>query len=491
MKKTIPHPASCIGAKRHHPASRIRAKHAILPLMLLFIVFVAGCKKSSSDDTNTFTGYTETLYTNPADNQIYAVDSAGFKAVFMGPKDANGLPTAITQALVDAPDKDPQHKLLLNFNGDGTVSQISNPTMGYMNFTYVNDTTIVIKLTLADTLGSFQITFNPQKHRKSLGDCGCGKKKPAVTGPKRSDIFTAHKSLETTTRSKRALSSNIQHPTSNILHLTSVQGTITATYNPGGEYVAGLTMSAQYVTDNGKTGVVQVVPWSQDGVFTYSLPDNPAPPPPSGFSAKIKFLLNAMCWGQTPKGLTREGICGEFAQGGPNPGTLVCDAMLGAYLFLCRASTATKVSQEVFDLYTSSKVTITITAQSPVFASQSKTVDFIPSGGTLSDVAFMYNGAASFSSVNTDPESPVAKEGYTITAVLTQTGAGGTVTVRLSMIGSDNYTKSQDFQVEPGGSCQLSIPGGAQGVRDDITAQIITGFPPLPGQLIRLHLIFQ
>ncbi|MCX6282850.1 MAG: hypothetical protein NTW31_01225, partial [Bacteroidetes bacterium] len=190
-----------------------------------------------------------------------------------------------------------------------------------MNFSYLNDTTIVIKLSLPDTLGSYQITYNPKKHLKSGHDCGCSKPKPPVGGPRRPDIFTSHKVSGVVIRSIKPL--NSYRPGS-----ANVHATITAVFNPGGEYVTGLTMSGQYVTDNGKTGVVQVVPEDQEGVFTYSLPNNPAPPPPCGFSEKVKFLLNALCWVQAPKGLTREGICGEFYSTGPSIGSMACETML-------------------------------------------------------------------------------------------------------------------------------------------------------------------
>jgi hypothetical protein len=402
----------------------------------------------------------------------------------MGPKDASGMPIAITQALVDATDKHPEHKLLMNFNSDGTLSQISNPTMGFMNFTYINDSTIVVKLTLTDTLGSYQVVYNPKKQTKSAGDCKCSKKRNPVTGPRRDD------NVNLSTRFEPSVGTNppifAYRPKA-----TSVQGNITAVYDPGGQYVTGLTVSAQYVTDQGKKGAVQVTPGSEDGVFIFTMPDNPAPPPPSGFSAKVQYLLNALCWGNIPKGLSMDGICGLLYSEMPNPGSVVCQTMLNAYLLICRASSSQKVSQEIFDLYTSSNITISITAQSSVLAAQTKHIEFIPSGGNLVDVQFTFSGAASFSKVYTVPEAPVAKQGYNIVAILNQTGASGTVPVRLSMRGSDGYTKSLDFEVPSGGNCQLDIPGGAKGVRDDITAQIITGSPPLAGQIVKLHLIFQ
>jgi|GEM_PF-976191 hypothetical protein len=458
--------------------------YAMSLVVLFLFLLTPGCNKND-DNQNTFTGYTETLYTNPADNQICSIDSAGYQMTIMGTKDVNGLPTAITQALIDAPDKNPQNRMLMDFNTDGTLSQISNPNLGYMNFNYVNDTTIVIKLTLSNNLGLYQISYNPKKHTKSLGGCGCSKNISPVKGPMRPETVPVKKNIASAWTGGRHVLPN--RPKSG-----NVKGNITAIYDQGGEYVTGLTLSAQYITSNGKRGVVPIQQGSQDGVFTYYLPDNPAPPPPSGFSDKVQYLLNALCWGNAPKNITREGICGYFTMGDtPDPGSMLCNTMLGAYLFICQASTATKVSQDVFDLYTASSITITIAAQSPILASQTKTVQFIPSTGVLSDVQFTFSGAATFSRVYTDPESPEAKEGYIINALLTQTGSSETVTVRLSMIGSDGYTKSDDFQVVAGGSCQLSIPGGAQGVRDDITAQIITGANPLPGQKVMLHLIFQ
>lgn len=456
----------------------------LLPGLILTLL-IPECKKDKSSETttpSTANVYTETFFSNPGDNQIYQVDSAGRKLILMGPKDATGMPLAITQVLVDAADMNPDHKLLMNFNDDGTVSQISNPTMGFMKFNYVNDTTVVIILSLPDTLGSYQATFNPKKF-KSTGDCGCGKKKQPVTGPKRSDNIKYHRVAEVIAKVPPPFTP--YQPKS-----TNVKANITATYDPGGNYVTGLAMSAQYVTNDGKTGTIQVQNGSTDGMFTYELPDNPAPPPPTGFSSKVYNLFNKLCYGSIPIGLGKEAICGALAPETAGVGFVACEAILTTYIWLCRANTAVKVGSFAYDIYTATKVTITITAQHPTLASQTKTVDFTPSGGTLPDVAFKFNGAAAFSTVYTDPTAPVALEGYVIVAVLSQTGSGS-IPVRLSMVGTDGYTNSEDYQVDPGGSCQLYIPGGAQGVRDDITARIITGLPPLAGQLVKLHIIFQ
>ncbi len=452
----------------------------IFSALLLTLLFPA-CKKNSDNNTNPDV-YTETFFTNPGDNQIYEVDSAGRKAILMGPKDANGLPVNVTQALVDAPDMNPNHKLLMDFNEDGTVKQISNPAMGFMTFNYVNDTTIVIRMTLPDTLGSYQMTYNPNK-TKSKGDCGCGKKKAPVTGPKRADVMTLS--------NPRGINVKPLPPfTPGQPKSTNVKANITATYDPGAAYVTGLAMSAQYVTDEGKSGAIQVENGSQDGVFTYSMPDNPAPPPPSGFSAKVYNIFNKLCYGSIPIGLGKEAICGALAPETAGIGFVVCEVALTTYIWLCRANTAVKIGSYVADIYSSSKVTITITAQHPTLAPQSKQVEFVPSTGTLPDVAFSYIGSAIFDNVYTAPDVPNALQGYTIVAILSQTGTG-TVPVRLSMVGSDGYTKSEDFQVAPGGDCQLYIPGGAQGVRDDIRAQINPGSPPLPGQLVKLYVVFQ
>ncbi len=254
-------------------------------LITVFLIF--GCKKNSDNENEEPKEYTETIYSNPEDNQILEVDSAGRKIILMGTKDATGLPLTVTQALVDAADMNPDHRLLMDFNPDGTVSQISNPNLGIMSFTYVNETTTVVRFTLPDTLGSYQMSFNP-KNVKLTGDCGCGKKKSPVTGPMRNKVEIPPVRVQNSQSSGSA--ANLFRPEAS----DAIEAVITATYGTGGSFVKGITMSATYVTNEGKKGAVQVKPGYTDGVWGYSMPDNPAPPPPSGFKAAAYSLFNKL-----------------------------------------------------------------------------------------------------------------------------------------------------------------------------------------------------
>jgi len=452
-----------------------------LVIFAVMAVFYISCKKDSSSSGNTDTSVNETLCINPEDPQIIQIDSAGRKLVIMGVKDATGLPISGNQALVDAPDLDPGKRMLMQFTPDGTLFQASSPKLGIMTFNYVSDTAVVIKLTLPDTNGTYQMTWNPQKTKSLKGGCGCGKKKDPVKGPMRADkvvLPVSNGTVETAYHPvfiKQTKSANLQ-------------GNITATYVPGGQYVTGLTVSGTYTTDQGKTGAMPVTSGSPDGVFYYEVPANPAPPPPSGFKAAAYSIFNKLCYGSIPLGLAKETICGAFIETGI--GFAACEVILTSYVWLCRMNTAYKVGSFTYDWYTAGSVSVTFTAQHPALPLKTQTVTINPSNPLLPSVAFTYDAMATFADVYTVPSSPMASEGYTITAILNNVGPA-TSTVRLSMVGTDGYTKSEDFDVAPGGSCQLGIPGGAQGVRDDITAQIITGAAPLQGQIVHLHLIFR
>lgn len=451
-------------------------------IMVLFLstLLMPSCKKKSNDETPESHGYTETIFSNPMDNQILGIDSAGHQLILMGPKDAEGMPIAITQALVDAIDGNPQHRMLMDFNPDGTVSQISNPNLGIMAFNYVNDTAWVITMTLPDTLGSYQITFNPTKV-KSSGDCGCGIKEPPVNAPRRSETITYLPGFEPVSAQKQMFKPyNPKAP--------AIDAVITATYANGGNFVKGIQMAGTYLTSNGKTGAVQCTPGSTDGVWGYSMPDNPAPPPPAGFTGMAYSLFNKLCYGAIPIGLGRSAICSMFAPTGV--GYAACHVIVSTYVWMCRANTAVKVGTFVYDIYSAESVTITLTAQHPTLPVKKQTVTFIPSSPSLPNVDFLYESNAMFADLHTEPAAPVALSGYTIVATLSDVGTEP-VTVRLSMVGSDGYTQSADFQVSPGGSCQMGIPGAEQGVRDDITARINPGSPSLPGQLLYHHIVFQ
>jgi len=86
------------------------------------------------------------------------------------------------------------------------------------------------------------------------------------------------------------------------------------------------------------------------------------------------------------------------------------------------------------------------------------------------------NGKPKIRSLDLSPSSPAASQGYTINVSVYCLPIGSTVT--LSMVGTDGYTKTSSFPItsasQSGGKFSISIPGGAKGVRDDVTAKVTT-----------------
>ncbi len=86
------------------------------------------------------------------------------------------------------------------------------------------------------------------------------------------------------------------------------------------------------------------------------------------------------------------------------------------------------------------------------------------------------NGKPKIRSLELTPSSPAGGQGYAIKVAVYCLPIGSTVT--LSMVGTDGYTKSSSFPIstaaQSAGNFSLSIPGGAKGVRDDVTAKVTT-----------------
>lgn len=86
------------------------------------------------------------------------------------------------------------------------------------------------------------------------------------------------------------------------------------------------------------------------------------------------------------------------------------------------------------------------------------------------------NGKPKIRSLELSPSAPAAGQGYTIKVAVYCLPVGSTVT--LSMVGTDGYTKSNSYPItsasQSAGNFTLSIPGGAKGVRDDVTAKVTT-----------------
>lgn len=88
------------------------------------------------------------------------------------------------------------------------------------------------------------------------------------------------------------------------------------------------------------------------------------------------------------------------------------------------------------------------------------------------------DGAAAINSFTTSPANPDPYQSYRATAELSCMPAG--VTVRISVVGSDDFTTSNDLVVEadnPNPIITLNVPGGAAEVKDTITVEVVNGIP--------------
>lgn len=447
----------------------------VVPVILGTVLF-SGCKKKT-DDTPSSGTVTETLFVNPGDDRIISLDSAGRKVVYMGTKDATGMPLTITQALVDAPNKDPENRTLIKFDELGRVKNLSSKNEGFMEFNYVNDTTVVIIYTQPNNLGTFQLSFNPKKPTKS-GGCGCdGVKLPAVRLYPERNPLTAPAVDKTAYRPADNFPVKPSKP--------AADGNIYLMYNMTGNPVTGGIVTGTYQTAEGKTGDVMIKDGDGPGNFKYTLPFAPAPPPPSGFSQKAYSLLNLICIGALPVGL---GI-GKICAGTLTPMTIAtCTAILTAYVWICRTNTIKNVGNFVVDFFTT-EATVYITVKHPIFPTRMKEGTVKPSQGIYPEMNFGYDDYALIKDLYTTPADPDPSQGYVITARI-ENGIPGQDQVKLYMIGTDGYTKTETFTLDASGMCSMSIPGAEQGVRDEITAEVLNYNPPRPGQSKTITIVF-
>ncbi len=73
------------------------------------------------------------------------------------------------------------------------------------------------------------------------------------------------------------------------------------------------------------------------------------------------------------------------------------------------------------------------------------------------------------------PASPAASQGVTVYARVTPAVAG--VDLRMHIIGTDNYSKTETNKTNQEGIASMYVPGGAAGVRDTITVTVVsTGY---------------
>lgn len=444
---------------------------------LAITIAYTGCSKDEVNPPPEDKGFTETYYSNPGDPKILTLDSAGRKVTYLGVKTVNGMPTSITQALVDAPDLNPLNQTLIQFDAQGRVSSLSSPAGGMMGLTYVSDTSVVIVFNLPDNQGAFQTSFNPLKPTKSKG-CNCDESSGTV--------FTRRQETSAIVPFKDWYQAR-QLKSSTLLNAASGSGNIYAQYNVSGSGVSGLNVTATAEASDKSISAVAVEAGEQIGAFRYILPTTPAPPaPPAGYGDKALELMNKVCLGAIPLGLAKHQICLRMV----NPIAIVkCEAILTAYVWLCRANTGRRIGNYVKDSYSAEQIKVTITAQHASLPTKTMSVTAKPSMGTFPEANFYYDDYCVLSQLYTNPADPDPEQGYTITAKA-ENFIAGVDQVTLSMIGTDGYTKEQTFTLDASATCSMFIPGAAQGVRDDITATVLTSGNPMAGQVRKISIIF-
>jgi hypothetical protein len=95
-----------------------------------------------------------------------------------------------------------------------------------------------------------------------------------------------------------------------------------------------------------------------------------------------------------------------------------------------------------------------------------------PAAGPFPDLTIHVIDMSRIASLTLSPSSPAAGQGYTATAVIGCALVGDWATI--SMVGTDGYTQSEDFDVTTEGnqSFSITVPGAVEGVKDTVTVTL-------------------
>lgn len=445
------------------------------------ILIQSGCSLIKEDEEEPG-GYTQTIYSNPDDGVILELDSAGRKVIYMGEKDAQGLPVSITEAVVYGEDLTEESQTLISFDALGRATSLFSQANGMMTLEYVSDTQVVIVYTLPDTYESYQLTFNPENPKK-LGDCGCPESGYGENKEYQKREMTQNASQGNPPEVYESYS-RIGKPKST----SELEGKIYTFFNQTVNPVTGTKVHGSYVRENDaeqrKYGL-KVTEGDQPGQFYYYFPSNPAPAPPPGFSDKAQSLLNGVCLGAIPVALAKHQICLRLV----NPLVILkCEAVLTAYVWLCRANTGKNVGNFIYDSFTAENVDLSVVSLHPSLPTKSAEATAKPATGHLPDINIVYDAFAVIGSLYTSPSDPDPEEGYTIYCKVLN-GIPGVDQLKISMYGTDGYSQEETYNLDAGMTCTMFIPGGAEGVTDEITAEVISA-DPQPGQTNTIFVIF-
>ncbi len=394
-----------------------------------------------------------TLMTNPTDSELLkAVGADGTQVQYFGGRDAVGKPTGISSAVVTAPDKevtiiafDPQSRPVRMVADNGTIFQLA----------YLDNGEAVVTAIAPDGSTQVNTQFKLNQGALATGFLLSPKAMAAQAGTSNINV--------------RVLRCGAGVTDASVVVYLSKPGDILLSWQGPAEHAGGGRYTASLPTNlnpplNGETlrAAAEELAGHLGGLCDVL-----------SASGHPEFYLTSMCPAIGAALTTVTGPGGVAIAS-------ACTAVGGAVIAYCKtlgeggvpgqASLAERILKGLQDpRVISGTATFYADAWVPKLlgGNVSPKVDG-PASGPFPDLTIDVPDQGRIGSVTLSPASPAAGQGYSISVEVLCTVDGDEI--RIAVVGSDGYTKSQSFF--PTGGSQvytMTVPGGEKGVRDTVT----------------------
>jgi len=436
------------------------------------LVILYSCNKNSEETTQD-TGFTMVTYTNPTDPALFKVTyEDGTTVIFLGVKDAAGMPQKVHYVNVTYPDVPGEFLLSIDDNNQPVRQLTPNGTV----FEYQVKGDSVLRLTVISPDGDIQVSI-------PIDLKGTGKSAQAMpgnttgiarTGLRSEPVFISAQELNAGPYKMVADNAMIFHVVKCGMDVTNA--TVVMKVSPA------LGVSTFNCTHIG------------NGFYSTSVPKSGEPPANTDQACeKIANQIMDVCtaYGFLSQIFTSQSlqtkICEEVASviDKSYPGSAsgekikaMCSKHIETLKALCNfadkfedAQTLAKFCMLSMLFYTEPQggYSFTVSVSVPgraVHTPGAQTFD--PSNPQT----YLVDMGGSFDIVNlrADPPDPGPGQGYTAYADIQCPDPAGTE-VTISVVGSDGYTNSSTKTITATGQISLYVPGGAASVKDVVTVQ--------------------
>jgi hypothetical protein len=465
------------------------AKLLLIPV-LLGVLFVGCDWFSKSSDKPTDIGNGSYISTNPTDPKfVKYVSMKGEVVEVFGTRTSSGMPDKVLQINVTTASGE-----LYSYFFDANKKLISTMAANGTIFKYDWLANNKVALTIVANDGKTQVNteLDLSGVKSAAVPVNEAQVKPRVTGRDCSDMLFTPYSFETVSSATGRLKAGSTAGTTYDLYTTQCG-------SPSNQSIVAVNLYDQ----SGSVKLGEVIPvWVGSGHYTITVPSGTAPAiDPQSAAEKLSSVLSTYCdaagvLGAPQALMMSQGACAALAAKlaltvvGASVATPVgtaCSGLSAAMAVYCKTLGASgdpgtpsimdKINELKFLDY------FKITANMRMHVVFLGLPNNITKGFTIAEnvsgslnAELDENGKPKIRSLDLVPSSPAAGVGYTITVSVYCLPVGSNVT--LSMVGSDGYSKTSTFPItsaaQSAGKFSISIPGGAKGVKDDVTAKVTT-----------------